>query len=46
MFSLSKGVVDGERPLKFEFDITILFRNSIPFGDQYPICFKCILKAS
>jgi hypothetical protein len=38
-------VVDGEKPLEFELDITFAFRNSNPFLDQYPICFNGILKA-
>ena len=38
-------MVDGERPLKFQFDIIFPFRKSILFIDQYPICFNGILKA-
>jgi hypothetical protein len=33
-------VADGERPLKFELDITASFRNLNSFIDSYPICFK------
>jgi hypothetical protein len=40
-----KGVVSGERPLKFELDITFSFGNLNPFVDQYLICFNSILKA-
>jgi len=42
---LSKGVVDGERPLKFELVITFSLGNSNPFVDRSLICFFNILKA-
>jgi hypothetical protein len=32
-FLFQKGVVDGERPLKFELDIRFSFRNLNPFVD-------------
>jgi hypothetical protein len=44
-FPFPKGVVNGERPLKLELDITLSFRNINPFVDQYSICFNRILKA-
>jgi hypothetical protein len=44
-FSLPKGVVDGERPLKFELDITFSFRKLNLFLDRDPICINSILKA-